>query len=444
VLRQPGRLRVLVVGNIHGGEVAGKEAALMLLRDLASGRHAEWADSLVLMVAPIFNADGNERIDPANRPLQHGPVDGMGVRGNAQGLDLNRDFEKLDTPEARALVAMMNAYDPHVLIDLHTTNGTVHAYHLTYAPPLHPITAEPVDRLLRDRLLPAVREDMRQRGYETFLYGNDKPEWGLPQGWATFDPRPRFLTNYFGLRDRLAILSEAYSYASFQDRVLATMAFLEAILDYGHANASAMLEAVGAAASADVVGRPLATRAAGNWQAADEPGTVLLGEAEVEENPHTGEPMWLRTDASREVEMTMYQTFEGMHVETVPAAYLVPIGLAEVLDRLAAHGILHYRNSVSGTLPIEWFVVDEVRQAERPFQGRSEVTLTGSYEPASITLPREQYLVVPMDQPLRRLAFLLLEPTSDAGFASWGMIPAGDRTVYPVLRVMDTVSIPPP
>src|SRR5690606_30691147 len=133
-----GTTRVFIQANIHAGEVEGKEAVLMLLRDLAGGLHAQWADSLVILVAPIYNADGNERITLLNRGPQNGPYGGMGQRPNAQGLDLNRDHMKLDSPEARSLVRLMNDYDPHVSVDLHATNGTFHAYHLTYSPPLHP------------------------------------------------------------------------------------------------------------------------------------------------------------------------------------------------------------------------------------------------------------------------------------------------------------------
>ena len=132
-----GRIRIWLQANIHGGEVCGKEALLMLLRALVNGRHAEWRSSLILLISPIYNADGNERMALDNRPYQLGPVGGMGTRRNVQGLDLNRDHMKLESPEARALVRAYTDYDPHVVIDLHTTNGTQHAYHLTYAPPLH-------------------------------------------------------------------------------------------------------------------------------------------------------------------------------------------------------------------------------------------------------------------------------------------------------------------
>ncbi|MYK97919.1 MAG: peptidase M14, partial [Gemmatimonadetes bacterium] len=228
-IARTGKTRVFVQANIHAGEVCGKEALLILIRELASGAYADWADSLVLMMAPIYNADGNERISLYNRPRQHGPVGGMGQRPNAQGFDLNRDHMKLDSPEARSLVWLMNEYDPHVLIDLHTTNGTVHGYHLTYSPPLNPNTDGRIVDLLRERWLPEVRTTVRENyGWEFYYYGN-VPRAGSSRepGWYTIDHRPRFNNNYVGLRNRIAILSEDYAYASFEDRIMAPLALVK-------------------------------------------------------------------------------------------------------------------------------------------------------------------------------------------------------------------------
>src|SRR5687767_14322166 len=162
-VRQTGKLRVYIQGNIHGGEVEGKESAQMLLRDLAGGRHDDWLQSMVFLIAPIYNADGNERFALNNRGPQYGPMGGQGQRPNAQGLDLNRDHMKLDSPEARAVVRLMNDYDPQVALDLHTTNGTRHAYHLTYSPPLHPGTDPGIVDLLRKEWFPAVTSAVREK-----------------------------------------------------------------------------------------------------------------------------------------------------------------------------------------------------------------------------------------------------------------------------------------
>ncbi len=433
------KLRVLIVANIHAGEVAGKEASLMLLRELAMGEHAAWGDSLTLLVAPIYNADGNERFDPANRPYQHGPVDGMGQRPNAEGLDLNRDFVKLDAPESRALVRVIDEVDPHVVIDLHTTNGTIHGYHLTYAPPLHPNTSVAIDSLLRKAWLPDVTTSYKEKyGWDLMYYGNDKPEWGQPRGWATFDPRPRFGTNYVGLRNRIAILSEAYSYATFEDRVLATLQFVTETLDWAHEHASQVRRVVSQADAEPIVEQHLFLRSARTWEAEEKPGTILLGEVVEEPNPHTGEPMLRRTDVQTPTEMAIYGRFSGADPGLVAPAYLIPDSLTAVIDLLTAHGVQSFRTNAASQRGswIETFQVDSVRVAERPFQGRYEREVFGRYKRVSAQIPRGT-LIVPVNQPLGRLVFSLLEPRSDSGFANWGIVGTEAGEPYPIRRGPD-------
>ena len=187
-VRRTRKLRVYIQGNIHGGEVEGKESAQMLLRDLAAGKHQDWLKQMVLLVAPIYNADGNERFSLTSRGRQHGPIGGQGQRPNAQGLDLNRDHMKLDSPEARAFVKLMNEYDPHVAMDLHTTNGTRHAYYLTYSPPLNPATDPTITSLLRDTWFPWLTQSVRSKyGWDYYYYGNvegTRPSAGSGQAGA--------------------------------------------------------------------------------------------------------------------------------------------------------------------------------------------------------------------------------------------------------------------
>ena len=183
---------VFIMANIHAGEVEGKEAAMMLLRDLVS-KSRKLRDEMVVLIAPIYNADGNEKISTDHRKTQNGPPDGVGVRENAQGLDLNRDYMKLESPEARGLVAnVFNRWDPLLAVDLHTTNGSFHGYQLTYAPMLNPNAFSDLIDFERDTLLPRIRERMREKHHkETYYYGNFVNQLTPEKGWYTFDSRPR-------------------------------------------------------------------------------------------------------------------------------------------------------------------------------------------------------------------------------------------------------------
>ena len=219
----------------------------MLLRDLTLGPLRPLLDSLVLLVVPIYNTDGNERWAPGdtNRPGQNGPAV-VGRNENGQGLNLNRDYVKMEAPETRGAAALLEAWDPDVFIDLHTTNGSYHGYALTYAPGLNP-NGTPARDFARDKLLPAVRERMRRRhATAAFWYGNfrNQDPDSLAAGWETYDARPRFGTNWMGLRGRMAVLSEGYSNAEFRVRVTATYDFVHEVLSYLAEQRSAALAAV--------------------------------------------------------------------------------------------------------------------------------------------------------------------------------------------------------
>lgn len=423
-----GKTRVYLQGNIHAGEVCGKEALQILLREYARGEYPPWTDDLVLLVAPIYNADGNERVDLRNRPRQHGPLGGMGQRPNAQGLDLNRDHMKLDSPEARSLVAMMTAYDPHVGVDLHTTNGTRHAYHLTYSPPLHPNTPESINAFLRDEWLPTVTDRIKEKhGWDYYYYGNASPR---RPGWYTFDHRPRFNNNYIGLRNRMAILSEAYAYDTFEDRVMATLWFVEEILEFAQEHAG-RIRSIVETADASVVGAELATRA--TFEQSDSEVTILMGEVQEEWHPQTGEVILRRQDVSNPVSMYEYGTFAPTDVETVPAVYYVLPDAADAVVRLRAHG-LETSSAPTGAVRLEHFVMDSTTVSARPFQGHNERVVFGSWQATTVELPPGT-VAVAVDQPLGRLAFTLLEPRSDDGFANWALLDEQiEAGTYPVLR----------
>src|SRR5688500_12632132 len=178
-----GKLRVHIQGNIHAGEVEGKESAQILLREFALGQHKDWLQSMVFLITPILNADGNEKFALNNRQRQHGPINSMGTRPNAQGLNINRDFMKLDTPEGKAFVKLWVDYDPQVGFDLHTSDGSFHGYHLTYSPPLNPNTSDTIMKMMKDEWFPFVTKSIKSKhGWETFYYGNVATPGGRGRG----------------------------------------------------------------------------------------------------------------------------------------------------------------------------------------------------------------------------------------------------------------------
>jgi hypothetical protein len=445
-----GKLRVYIQGNIHGGEVEGKESAQRLLRAVARGEHPNWMKTMVLLVAPIYNADGNERVLLTNRGQQHGPIGGMGQRPNAQDFDLNRDHMKQESPEARSLAGLFNRYDPHVGIDLHTTNGTRHAYHLTYSPPLNPNTDAGIIGLLRNEWFPYVSRQVKAKhGWEYFYYGNVPgpagPDGG-PRGWYTFEHVPRFNNNYVGLRNRFALLSEAYSYLTFEDRIKVTDYFLQEALDFAAAHAPRIRETVRAADAASIVGTSQSVRS--RFHKGGEL-TILMGDVEEVRHPFTGQVMLLRRNVVRPEQMTDYSTFESAMDEIAPAEYFIPANLlpnpvqngrllGSLADRLTTHGIRFTRLAEPRTVRAERFAIASNTQAERPFQNHRIRTLDGAWAAASdVALPAGS-LAIPVNQPLGRIVFYLLEPRSDDGWVAWNVLDqllGTDAKAYPIVRV---------
>ena len=233
-----GKNVALLLGNIHSGECAGKEALLQMVRELAAGENKSWLEKNILLFVPNYSADANDQMGPENRPGQVGP-ERMGRRANPQRLDLNRDFVKLEAPETRALVGLINTATPHLFVDCHTTNGSKHRYRLTYDIPHNPAAAPEVTRWLRDSMMPKITEDLEAKGLSTFYYGNFDSEHAQ---WLSYGHQPRYSTEYVGLRGRLSILSEAYSYSTYQERIEATHQFVSAILDHVTENAATVTQ----------------------------------------------------------------------------------------------------------------------------------------------------------------------------------------------------------
>jgi hypothetical protein len=438
-VRQTGKIRVYIQGNIHGGEVEGKESAQMLLRELAQGRHDDWLTTMVFLIAPIYNADGNERFALNNRGPQHGPMGGQGQRANAQGLDLNRDHMKLDSPEARAVVMLMNDYDPHVSMDLHTTNGTRHAYHLTYAPPLNQATDPAIISLLRQEWLPWVTRTIKgKHGWDYYYYGNiggGGRRGGPPaeRAWRSFDSRPRFNNNYIGLRNRIAVLSEAFAYASFKDRILATSRFIDENLNFVHANGPKIRKILEAADAQPLVGTKLGLR---SRLARGPEVVILMGETTEEKHPKDGHTMELRKDVRIPERMPEYGTFEATESERVPATYYLPAALTRSVEHLRAHGVRTTTLATPMKVAVEEFQISGNSVAARPFEGHTERTLQGQWVAAGRELPPGT-IQVDIAQPLGRLAFYLIEPRSDDGLVDWNILDDAlgeDVKVFPIVR----------
>lgn len=445
--RATGRPIVYVQGNIHAGEVEGKEALLALLRDLTFARGANVLDSIVLVAVPIYNADGNEKFGPQERQRteQNGP-ELVGTRANAQGLDLNRDYVKAEAPETRASLAMFDAWDPDVFVDLHTTDGSFHGYALTYSPSLNP--AAPLGDYTRS-LLAELRKRVREReGYETFDYGNFNDGGGrevstdsVHDGWYTYDHRPRFGTNYYGLRNRVAVLSEAFSHDPFERRVKSTYAFttelLSLVAERGQELKALTSRTPDMRRPHGLVATGVPIRSALPDHAPSQPVRYeILERTGDSTRTQPGVPRGIRrTGRFITRDMPVFDRFVPTLDRPVVGQYVFSGRDTATLRRLALHGVA--ARPLDGALPgsLEEFVVDSVTRASRPFQGHLETRVFGRWRAAGAgNAIADPYVVDAVAAPT--LVMYLLDPESDDSFGTWDLYPAPLAPgVHPVRRV---------
>jgi hypothetical protein len=448
--RASGKPIVFVFANIHAGEVEGKEAMQHIARRIVLGDLRPLLDKLIILVAPIYNADGNEKINVMNRTAQNGPPGGVGVRENSRGLDLNRDYMKLESKEAQSLVGVFNHWDPHLTVDLHTTNGSYHGYHLTYSIPLNPTVDPRIIAYHREKMMPAIAKAMlAQHKFRSYYYGNfegEAPKPGEPdkRRWEAFTHQPRIGQNYVGFRNRFTILSEAYSYLDFRRRVEVTEAFVEEILKYSAAHGADMsqlanqvdLETI----KRGLAGPPFQMGVEYEMKPLPKPVEILVGEVTKVKNPRSGRDMTVMIeDKFTPVKMQDFGLFAAKRSVTTARAYVFrrEKGTRAVIEKLLQHGIAIEELTEALTTEVESFVIESVKKAGRPFQGHQAVTLTGHYKKETIEFPVGS-IIVRAAQPLGTLAAYLLEPESDDGLTSWNFWDAylGEGKHHPVYKVI--------
>ncbi|KQN91953.1 carboxypeptidase [Sphingomonas sp. Leaf67] len=415
-----GKPVVLVQAGIHAGEIEGKDAGLMLLRDIALRGKDSLLDKVDLVFVPIYNVDGHERSGPYNRPNQRGPRD-MGWRTTAQNLNLNRDYLKADAPETQAMIGLIRRLDPVLYLDLHVTDGIDHRYDVTYAFSGwrgYYARSAAIGRFLDTRLRPAMDAALKRGGHTPGYYvstlDNREPEKGMSQDVDT----PRFSTGYGDIAHIPTVLVETHSLKPYRQRVLGTYVFVEEALRIAAGQASALRTAI----DTDRADRP--ATATMTWRANPTPlySVDFLGLAHDNYlSPASGrdELRWLPKPLT--FRMPVFGSLPDK-VVTLPTAWWVPATLPHVIDLLKLHGIRYETVDATRTLDL-----DMARATEPKLQAASEghvpLDATIVHERCRETMPPGS-VRVPADQPLGLLAAFLLEPESEDGVLAWNMAPA--------------------
>ena len=421
--RAKGRPVLLVQNGIHPGEPEGIDASMLLARNLLRDRKLRpLLAQVTLVLVPVYNVDGMLNRNSTTRVNQNGPA-AYGFRGNARHLDLNRDYVKQDSRNARSFAALFGKWRPEVFVETHTSNGADYQYTMTLIPTQPDKLGPVLGPYLQQQLLPALYAGMARKHWPVAPYVDfegETPESGL----RAFLESPRYSTGYAALFNSIGFMPETHMLKAFGPRVQATYDLLVTYLQTVASQAPALLAARAAAdrALASQAQFPLA------WALASQPTTTVEFrgyEAGHKPSAVSGQPR-LYYDRARPYTrpVPFYNTAQPTATATAPVAYAIPGAWGEVLDNLRRNGVV-LRPPLAQPLtgPAETYAIEDYKTTPRPYEGHylhSQVQLATS-RAAQDTLPAGTYLAVLAEQgPAARYLVQALEPQATDSFFAWG------------------------
>jgi CheY-like chemotaxis protein len=442
-VRKSGRVVLLIQNAIHAGEMDGKDACLALLREIVVTKsQARLLESVVVLIIPIYNADGHERFGAYNRINQNGPEQ-MGWRTTAQNLNLNRDYMKADAPETRAFLKLFQRWLPDFFVDDHVTDGADYQYDTTYATDVGPDVPPAAAEWLERELKPYIERSVTDSGHVIGEYvgvGEANPSTGLTVGHDT----PRFSTGYMVVQSRPSLLVEQHMLKDYQTRVTGNYELLRAILEVLNRDAAKVV-AMNREADEQTIARGREAQTATyvrkpdefplRLTATDEARTFrFLGYRRTVTLSEVSGGLWNQYSKEPEnVDIPLRSKLKPSVTVPIPGAYIVPAQWERVIDVLRAHGVRMMPTIAAWTSEVDTYRCTP-KWAERPFEGHHVFGGASSpfapAPPPACTAVREKLsfpagsMVVPMDQRAAKVAIHWLEPQGPDSAAYWGLFDA--------------------
>ncbi|TGE24557.1 hypothetical protein E5K00_04915 [Hymenobacter aquaticus] len=419
-VRRKNRRVVFIQNGIHPGEPEGIDAAMMLARDYVQKKELrrQLAD-VTLVIIPIYNVDGALVRNSTTRANQNGP-ESYGFRGNARNLDLNRDYIKQDSRNARAFAQLFQRWQPDVYVDTHTSDGADYQYTMTLIATqkdkLHPVLGQ----YLTGRLLPALYGGMDKRKSPMTPYVDFEGRTPDARGLQGFLETPRYSTGYTTLFNTIGFVTETHMLKAYTPRVRAQYDFLDLLIRAVHQDAPALAQARTQAAQQLAVQTqfPLAWRLD---TTAVEKISFRGYEGKTKPSAVSGQPrLWYDRQAPYTRTINYYNTFRPTVSVTRPQAYLIPQAWGEVVERLRLNGVQLRRLTRDTTLTTEVYYIADYKTGPRPYESHylhSQVELRAEQQP--LTFRRGDY-VASLDQPAARYLVETLEPQATDSFFAWG------------------------
>ena len=460
-LKKSGKPILLAQAGIHSGEIDGKDAGMMLLRDIAFGNKKSLLDKVNFLFIPILNVDAHEHSSPYNRPNQRGPQN-QGWRTNAQNLNLNRDYAKIDTREIRSVIKLMNEYDPILYMDIHVTDGVDYQYDISFGGLGLQGNSPGIAQWLETTYKPAADKDLTANGHIPGQLLTALNDIDFSKGNILTAGGPRFSDSYGNMRHMASLLVENHSLKPFKQRVLGTYVLLESTLKLLATQGGTLKEITEKDKAIRLAKVPMAwkvpqmdsmvnfERAANvkiSVAAAAPPDSLnLLGIASrILKSPVTNADYveWLGKPITMKI--VNYKGTEPTDFIRRPKGYWIPPSCDDVITRLKLHGIKMEVINEPREVTVEMYRItkyvygDDNHQLE-PFEGHMQVSGTTKTENRKQLFPAGS-VYISTNQPLGHLAMLLLEPVSKDSYFSWGFFNSiFQRTEYIEPYIMEPMA----
>jgi len=444
-VKKTGKPVLLIINGIHSGEIEGKDACMLLLKDiLATKEKINLTDNIVILVVPIFNVDGHERMSPYNRINQNGPKE-MGWRTTSQNKNLNRDWMKADAPEMQAMLKLFYSWLPDFIIDSHSTDGADYQYTITYGVEKFGNIYSGTAEWLTEEFIPSIEDGVNNKGFLVHPYVYLK-EWrkGLDAGIVDWAATPRFSTGYAALQNRPSLLIETHMTKPYKDRVYSTKAMIETTLEFLNLNHQQLIELNKEADEKSIEELtvkkqylPLTFNNTDKFEEINFKGYNYYWDSSTV----SGTNKLVYNNEKKDFKLKYYNDVIVTDSVLLPDGYLIPKEWEYLVEILKLHGIQVEVLTADTMLDVTKYHFNNVEFSNSSYEGRPQVkfnymSFTKNQAVSSGTF------YVPTNQRTVRVIANLLEPKADDSFIKWGFMNSiFERTEYFENYVMEKIAV---
>jgi hypothetical protein len=423
--KKSGKPIVLIICGIHSGEIEGKDAGMLLMREILITKEKEhFLDNSILLFVPIFSVDGHERSSKYNRINQNGPTE-MGWRTTSQNINLNRDWIKADAPEMQAMLKFFSTWLPDFFIDSHTTNGADYQYTVTYGIEKFRTLYSSLSNEVTKIFIPFMEKRMNEEGYLVAPYVGFK-DGILEKGIVDWASPPRFSNGYSAYQNRMGLLVETHMLKPFKDRVFSTKAMFEVVLEYVNKNAAKLIQ----------LNKEADVNSVKNFLTNGEYFPITL-KGTTESEPFLFKGIKFNKDSSEisgttritytgepfNLEIPFYNKSEVVDSISVPKGYIIPKEWNELVNRLELHGIKVESIQNDSEMAVTKYKFKNVKFQTTPYEGKQQVNAEYDSYKESVMITKGDYFISTNQRGVR-IILTALEPKSADSFLRWGFLNA--------------------